>query len=606
METNRHDNPTSEHDNDDSGNSTESTKPNALDVILSEIDAYKSNSDPQTLKTILAATASLDTIDQAQVVKELSKPKLAKKHGMTKTEIKKAIAGTNRTWFRERRDAEDNGLEAKPIVRTHISEDVPKQIVDLSDEVFDRLVQANDPPTLFRKGKIWVKILDGDNSITPLHRDTFHYFLSSRFYCLDGTEKACRIPGDVAGMVENHDQRLNCVPEVSQVVNRPLIHPDGTIVINKGYDSITKNYLISDFELTEMSLQDAQETLIEPFRHFPFRDDSSRANAFAFLFTLLMRENLGTNVPIFHFGASRQGTGKGLLLRMLYAIAHGQEPKHATFKENDESLERAIASKLLAGNPLIFLDNVKDGWTVDSAAFEMFATAPEVTLRVLYQTEESEIRNFAVYSITGNNLRFDAGLHRRVQHCILQSDEERPDLPTGLPDLTKYIASHRNLMLSATVTIIGEWVKRGLAEADINLASYRRWSNVIAPILEIAGIHGFEPVNRDVPDDDLAYRLFIHAIWQRFGDENWGVAETLHLASVGTDENPGENLLGDILRGEPRKHGLALGYILKKLSGRVFDYPDDMTKLKVQRMPNKSPAKYFLEDLNSDVNQVHL
>ena len=68
-----------------------------------------------------------------------------------------------------------------------------------------------------------------------------------------------------------------------------------------------------------------------------------------------MREWLGDSVPLFHFGAARQGTGKGLLCDALYRIAEGQTIPHGTYHRDDTALERSVSSSLLGGAPGILL-----------------------------------------------------------------------------------------------------------------------------------------------------------------------------------------------------------------------------------------------------------
>ena len=502
--------------------------------------------------------------------------------------------------------------DGKPMIWITESDGFPKHHGQLAREVFDVLVAENESePFIFDNGG-WCEVRQGTERISDVGSDAFRAMLADRFYwwkVVNSKQKGIchfpvtEVPAHIAKAVETHRLRHVSIPRLERVVNRPLVNPDGNFETRRGYVSDLNTYILADFDIEKMSIKKARDVLVEPFKDFPFATDKDRACAFAYLFTLLLRERLGVHVPFFHFGAARQGTGKGLLCRTLFYITEGREIAHATYYKDEERLIRSTSSFLLGGAPGILYDNVSDGGMVANPFLEMIATAPVVSLRVLYQTLEREVPVNSVIAFTGNNLSFDSGLRRRVQHCYLDIEIERPEL-RNLPDLKRLVRTGRNSLLSAAFTIIHNWIGDGCPQENINLGSYEIWSNVIASVLDVAGIDGFQPVVREMSDRDVARRIFVKAVWDKFGTDNWGVKETLLIASNGTDETPGQGILAEFLTGDKRNHAARLGYVLRTFANQVFEFDDDRLSLRVERVEGVSPVQYFIKNLNSDDDMI--
>ena len=528
----------------------------------------------------------------------------------------KACTGLNATAIRrelkarqqntnELPDCAERADDGKPIVWITEPDGFPKQQGALTDEVFYSLCAENQAEPFIFDNDGWCAVLDGKNRISLVSADDFRGILADRLHWWRVVYSEKRginhfpipeVPTHIAKGVETHKARHVKIPQMHRVVNRPLLQDDGTFATRRGYVADLKSFILSDFDFEPMSLKRARAVLTAPFQHFPFSHNKDRACAFAYLFSLLLRERLGVHVPFFHFGAARQGTGKGLLVRTMYYIAEGREIAHAAYYRDDERLIRSVSSSLLGGAPGILFDNVSDGYLVANSFLEMVATAPVVNLRVLYQTMEREVVVNSVMAFTGNNLSFDSGLRRRVQHCLLESELERPELRDNLPNLKNLVRTERRILLSAALSIISNWVKSGCPQGNINLGSYETWSNIISEVLNVAGIGDFEPVVREMSDRDIARRVFVKTVYEQFGTEHWGVKETLPIASNGTDDAPGEGILSEFLTGDKRNYSYRLGHVLRTFAGQVFQF-DDGLSLRVSRVDGVSPVKYQIKQL---------
>ena len=477
-----------------------------------------------------------------------------------------------------------------------------KQQGTLTDEVFDALrVENENEPFIFNNDG-WVSVRNGTERISMITCDELKTILADRFHWMrvvkTKKEGVSHIPvGDVPiGIVkgvEHHKDRHVKIPKLERVVNRPVLRSEGSFFVKRGYVPNINAFLLSDFDVNLMSsVKNACTALLEPFMHFPFTSKKDRACAFAYLFTLLLRERLGDHVPFFYFGAARQGTGKGLLCNSLYHIAEGCDIPHSVFHRDEESLKRSVASNLLGGDPGILFDNLSDGYVVKSPFLELLATAPVVPVRILYRTQESYVRVNSVVSFTGNNLSFDSGLRRRVQECRLESNLEFPERREGLPNLRALVRNNRGSLLSAALTIIKEWHSSGCPENSINLGSFETWGNVISAVLEVAGIKGFNPVKSiTMSDRDVARRLFIQSVWSEIGDTEWGVKDVFNIATT-SEDGEGQNILHQFLVGDPKK---SLGHLLRAFDGQVFNFDD--ISLRVRRVENTSPVMYKIERL---------
>ena len=294
----------------------------------------------------------------------------------------------------EAKDCKSWTADGKHIIWGTDAEGQAKQQGRLTDEVFEAVCAENDREPFLFDNDGWVTVRDGTERMKPVSSDELRSLLADRFdwWRVVRTEKhgfqqkpVPEVPAAIAKGIETHKARHVRIPKLEAVVNRPVLLPSGEFRTQRGYIPELNSYLLSDYDFKPMSsIDEAREALLTPFQHFPFKSDRDRVVAFAYLFTLLLRDQLGDHVPFFHFGAARQGTGKGLLVNSFYQIAEGSDIPHSTYHRDEQALLRSVASSLLAGSPSILFDNLADGLIVSSPYLELIATAPVVSVRVLY------------------------------------------------------------------------------------------------------------------------------------------------------------------------------------------------------------------------------
>ena len=570
-------------------------------------EAYLSDADKSKARCeIFDMVSELSPGDREEMIPVLVKSLDVPKHAIReeirnrKSKVSEVSASTL--------DCQEWTADGKRIIWVTNAEGHAKQQGRLTDEVFEAICRENEREPFLFDNDGWRSVRDGTKRIKVVSSDELRSLLADKFdwWRVVRTEKyglqqkpIAEVPTAIAKGFETHKARHVRIPRLESVINRPVLLPSGEFRTRRGYIPELKSYLLRDYDFKPMSSVDAaREALVTPFKHFPFKSDRDRAVAFGYLFTLLLRDQLGDHVPLFHFGAARQGTGKGLLVNSFYQIAEGSDIPHSIYHRDEPALLRSVTSSLLAGSAGILFDNLADGLTVSSPFLELIATAPVVPVKVLYQTQESLILVKSVIAFTGNNLFFDGGLRRRVQNCRLEVNVEHPE-ERELPNLCAFVRTERLSLLSAALTIVDAWQKAGCVSKSIAYGSFETWAGIIASVLEVAGIDGFEPTTRQLSDRDTARRVFIRAVWDRFGTDEWGVKETLHLASAGTDEQPGKNILAEILTGDHRNYPVRLGHILRSFAGQVFDF-DNGLSIQVERVDGVSPVKYRLNSLSDE------
>ena len=395
-----------------------------------------------------------------------------------------------------------------------------------------------------------------------------------------------------------HDFCTRDLPRLDGVVNRPVLLPSGEFHSQRGYIPELNTFLLNSYDIGLLdSVDDARDTLLKPFSHFQFVSDSDKACAFAYLFSLLLREWIGDteNVPAFHFGSARGGTGKGLLSDSLYYIAHGTELPKSAFHRDEEALKRSVGSALLSGVPGVLFDNLSDGLCLSSVELERLLTARIYPCRVLFQTLETKVTVRAVFALTGNNLTFSGALPRRIQHCLITTDSENPE-NRKLPDLTKIVRSERSALLGAALTIVKAWHDSGCPDGQDTIGSFVKWSQIIGGVLGVAGIDGFNPKGGEVSDRDMARKNFVRTVFDsEIGRDEWAVKDILGIALIG-DDGTGQGLLTEFLTGDPRNYRAKLGYVLRTFANQVFEYSDVV--LRVERVTGGSRVKYRVSVLN--------
>ncbi len=373
---------------------------------------------------------------------------------------------------------------------------------DISKQAWAALLSAGDH-RYFRHGRHVARIEHDDRDrvcIAHLSTPAMKGLLDrcAEWYRItrDG-EKPARPPKDVVEDMLALPQEL---PVLAGITGTPVFSSDGRLETTPGYQASSRLYyepvgnpipaVPMRPDATDLKRAKAiigQEWLAD----FPFVEDASRAHALAIPITVMAREMITGPTPLFAIDAPAPGSGKGLLADGIGTIVSGRSPAVMTETRGEEERKR-ITALVMAGHPLILLDNVKR--RLESAALAAVLTANYWSDRILGRTEEVDLPVRAVWMATGNNIQLDNDIARRTVWIRLDARVDRPWERTGFREenLGAWVQRHRHDLVWAFLVLVQNWIAAGRpAWMGKTLGSYESWSSVVGGILSAAGISGF-------------------------------------------------------------------------------------------------------------------
>jgi hypothetical protein len=294
------------------------------------------------------------------------------------------------------------------------------------------------------------------------------------------------------------------LPPLNGIAAAPLLQEDGTINSSEGYDPVsgfwcenvpnlgvlvpdrpTKDDAMAALSVIRRTFStfcfaDAQMRRDDPagvpavdLTLPPGRDESSLLVA---LLTAVCRPSLhlAPGVVLRAASISGAGVGKGLLARCISIIAFGREPHAVTAGASVDELEKRIAAELIAGSPVLFLDNLNN-MVLKSNLLASAITERPARVRVLGRSQMLQLNASAFVILTGNGLTVSEDLARRF--VILNLDARMED-PEGRPfktDIRAEVTAQRKDLLAALLTI---WKWGRIAtdiDAGVPLGSFEQW-----------------------------------------------------------------------------------------------------------------------------------
>ena len=239
-------------------------------------------------------------------------------------------------------------------------------------------------------------------------------------------------------------------------------------------------------EPTRAEAENALGLLRHAFCTFPFADAARRWDAAlgvevvdinsppgrdesAFLLALLTAVSrpslwLAPGVLFTAPGVSGSGSGKGLLVRAISAIAFGISPRPFTTGGKGQELEKRLAAELMEAQPSLFLDNA-NGLALRSDTLASVLTERPARVRVLGRSMMVPLNSTAFIAVTGNGLTVIEDLARRFILCELDARCEDPESRPFAAGFLKRIEHRRAELLAAALTI-WRWGRQNADAAD--------------------------------------------------------------------------------------------------------------------------------------------
>ena len=157
--------------------------------------------------------------------------------------------------------------------------------------------------------------------------------------------------------------------------------------------------------------------------------------------------------------APTAGSGKSYVFDIASAIAIGQPCPVMAAGRTEEETEKRLGAALLAGQPIINIDNVNGELGGDALC--QIIERPIVEVRILGKSERARIEARSTVFATGNNLRLLGDMTRRVILCTLDARRERPELRQFKRDPVAEVLGDRGRYVGAALTVVRAYLVAG-------------------------------------------------------------------------------------------------------------------------------------------------
>jgi len=454
-------------------------------------------------------------------------------------------------------------------------------------DIIEAIKLANIPPRIFERSGYLVRISQdefGSPYIETLTESACRGFIerAASFFRVNDKGKTIPLPAPPLDIVRDFMSLPNRnLPTLLGITEMPVLRSDGSILIQPGYDEITRLYYQPDAELTIPTIPDspsqeqlkAAVTLLqEPLTDFPFDSEASRTNALAALLTPVCRPMIPGLVPLCLLDKPQPGTGASLLSDVIAIITTGRQAVMMAPPKSDEECEKRLGSILLHGQTVVIIDNIEGYLYFPSLA--MLLTADTFLTRILGQSKMVLLPNQCSYIVTGNNVKLGGDMPRRCYLSRMDACVAKPWMrdPKSFKyqHLIQWVKKNRGELLAAILTMARAWIaaRRPIPEELPVLGSFEGWTNTVGSILTHGGLTDFlgnltfmySKSDVETPQ----WENFLEAWIEIFGEE---ATTTVKIIEAINEHGILAGALPDTIDHDPKKFTRSLGSALSKRTG---------------------------------------
>jgi hypothetical protein len=410
----------------------------------------------------------------------------------------------------------------------------PKKLIENLDAIEQALIDGQAP--VFQRDRILVtigtiKAIDSDETervyqaIVPLNAVSLREIVAG--YCdfrkYDGRSKKWEavLPPEylMHGLLNRSTFQLGVL---KGIVNHPYIAATGEIVTTPGYDARTGIYFdplgVEFPAMPEITCENARDVAatalarIETLFHtFPFVDEASKSVALSQLMTAISRRSM-KSAPVHIGDASVRGSGKSMITRVTAIVAIGKPAPALNQGHTSEEFEKRLASMLLAGYPIINLDNCSA--IVEGDLLNSISTEETAALRILGLSRIVEVTTGSLVCPNGNNISVRGDAIRRCVKYRLDPGVERPETLQFDYDPIEDAFLNRAEIVIAILTILRARHVAGIAAPAV-FQSFADWSNTVrSALIWLGRADPCDTVEELASDDpELAEIRAVYAEW---------------------------------------------------------------------------------------------
>jgi putative DNA primase/helicase len=406
-------------------------------------------------------------------------------------------------------------------------------------------------------------------------------------------------------------------PHVTGVITTPTLRPDGSLLVEPGYDPETELCLIPGFQIPPIpqcpskdQANAALKLLIDLLSEFSFKRSGgehekrlNRSVALSGLLTALVRGALPT-APAHLIRAHMPGTGKSYLVDTFSTIATGRLCLVITVSRSAEETEKRLHGIIQSGIAMVSLDNCAHDLSGECLC--QVSERPVVKIRILGRSETPDCDVHTAIYATGNNIGLKGDMVRRGVVCNLETLDERPELRRFSRSALRTASANRPTYVAAALTVMRGYLAAGAPEKCGPFGSYEDWSRMVrSPLIWLGEPDPVASVDTSQAEDpELADLRELLQWWcdalnpepERYLSAR--IVEIGNEAPVGFNTNPLRDLLLRIAGGKNGEISTKrLGEWLQRNSGRVVRLADGRMYWLIRHQATHGRAAFSLSEV---------
>jgi putative DNA primase/helicase len=315
-------------------------------------------------------------------------------------------------------------------------------------------------------------------------------------------------------------------PVLAGVVHTPTMRADGSLLTKPGYDPAT-GLLFDPLGVTFPPIPDrptrddavkALAELLYLIKEFPFVAEVHRAVAISAILTALIRRSLPT-APFHAFSAPIRGSGKSKLVDIASVIATGEEAPVINAGGDVVELEKRLVPSLLAGSPIIAIDNASR--PVGGDLLCQMLTQAMVRPRILGKSETPTCPTGAFVAGTGQNFTVSGDMERRTIVSKIDPKMETPETRVFAFEPVALAKERRPQLVAAVLTILRAYHVAGMPGKPAPLGSFEAWSDIVRgallwldcadPVATMAEVRASDPTTAQLRQVMASWREAFHS-----------------------------------------------------------------------------------------------
>ena len=416
---------------------------------------------------------------------------------------------------------------------------------EISDDALMALHKGNregaDGPVIFMFGDTLCRRIDGRDGVRlePLNKAAMKGMMDRsanyvKVVTVRGSDEIrhvpSRVPTDVVEDILSMPRQDHDFPVLDGIVGAPVLLPEGRFLLKQGYDEGSRLYLnlngLGKMVTPRMSVTKAKDLILnELLGEFPFVDDASKAHTLCAMLQPFVRPCIFGPTPMLLLDSPTRGTGKGLTADCISIVVLGRVAYVTPLSTSEDEIRKTITSLLIDGRSLICWDDVVK---LDSHSLNTLLTGERWSDRIMGLSKMADVPNRALWIATGNNIELSDEQARRTvlsrQDAGVEIPEDRRDFRH--PELAVWALENRPKLVSACLSLVNAWVKKGMPDGKQTLGRFESWTKVLGGILDVIEVVGFLE-NRGSVYTTASER----DEWLTLCEEWWRVHEAIHVTA---------------------------------------------------------------------------